>query len=296
MILICILFCAVLYTTCTEIVEPDLSGIDGLSGYNNPIPPSWRKKNGRMVFYAEKSDGAGVYFFENAFAIPGGLTCRCGELYDCGCRAAGGASCACRKIAVNIDGLTPNSGEETGIVLAAASRNCECSAGSSCGCETPDGENCACEKKEFAKQKRAEFIIKSEDNQFKYTISFFAANSNTAEKIETGYTDKININKENNLSINYDAEKGMFIFFINKARIYPPPAESQSAFQFEINETSALYYYTAHGAAAPSRQSPYKREFRTESPQYSPCRGGGPPPPRAPAPRPRPPPAAGGGG
>ena len=274
--LICILFFTILFAACTEIAEPDLSGIDGLSGYNDPIPPLWRKNNGRMVFYAEKSGGTSPYLFENAFTVHGGLSCPCGESYDCGCRAAGGGpaedgeGCACQKVSVAIGGLTPNSGEETGIVLAAAARNCECSAASSCGCASPGGENCTCEKKEHTKQKRAQFTIKPEGNKFKYIINLYNADTIDAVKTETGYANNIDTQNEIKLSIRYDAENRTFIFFINDARIYPPAAAAQSAFQFELNETSALYYYTAHGTAAPSRQSPYKREFYTESPQQYP--------------------------
>ena len=268
-----IIFFVFLFAACTEIAEPDLSGIDGLSGYNDPISPLWRKNNGRMVFYAEKSGDTSPYLFANTFAIPGGLSCPCGESSDCGCLAepaAGSEDCACREVSVHIGGITPNSGEETGVILAASLRNCTCTAGSSCGCTGPNDDACTCEKKEFSSQQRIEFTIKPADNTYKYNIRFYNADSETAVKEEPGNT-HIDPDKENKLTVKYNSVDKTFIFSINDAPpIYPPAAGSAPVFQFEITEKCVLYYYTNHGASAPSRQSPFKREFRTEFPQQYP--------------------------
>lgn len=263
------------FFTCQEITTPKNPGIGGLDG-GSAVPPSWRKKDGKLLFYAEQPDDKIEFTYENPFLIPADFSCRCGadaEAKDCGCNDA--ADCVCRRITVTVKAdaaLAAISGEEYGIVFARSWKEDETGLLNGAGAQW-------LERLELSNAKRIRFTIKRKSAGLgEWNIAWYedAGNQQNNESGEFSLQ-----NSENTLKIEFavvtteGVQKQTYRFFVNDKLIYPLDENSDPVIFTLIDENDnglvcAVHYYAGLSNSAPSRLTPYKLEFSTKAPEVYP--------------------------
>jgi hypothetical protein len=275
---LCILF----LLSCEEISTPEKSGIGGLGGYTEPLPPLWRKKNGKILFYAESKTTDSFYIYDTDYQISQDISCICAvalpnvlETYACGCSGAEDNNCTCKKISVLIDNSLSGSGASSGIAFAEYAADCACAGTPEDNCACTGGEECTCPRKNYAQLRRVEFIVNVHERKF--SLRWYASDAAVPEHELTDQPlPAVNLDKPNKLCIELYTISPPFPplityrFSINDTVLYPEDGDSLP-YLFTLGNTyGSVFYLNSLAKSAPTRQNPCKTEFSTLTPKSYP--------------------------